>query len=71
MASLAAELGPVALRTPVLLASGTFGAGREGARFVELSQLGGIIVKSMTASPWKGKPTPRMCETPSGMRSST
>jgi len=67
MASLAAELGPVALRTPVLLASGTFGAGREGAQFVELSQLGGIIVKSMTASPWKGKPTPRMCETPSGM----
>lgn len=67
MASLAAELGPVALRSPVLLASGTFGAGREGERFVELSQLGGIIVKSMTATPWKGKPTPRMCETPSGM----
>lgn len=67
MASLAAELGPVALKSPVLLASGTFGAGREGAQFVELSQLGGIIVKSMTASPWKGKPTPRMCETPSGM----
>ena len=67
MASLATQLGPVALKGPVLLASGTFGAGREGAQFVELSQLGGIIVKSMTASPWKGKPTPRMCETPSGM----
>ncbi len=67
MASLTSELGPVALRSPVLLASGTFGAGREGAQFVELSGLGGIIVKSMTASPWKGKPTPRMCETPSGM----
>jgi dihydroorotate dehydrogenase (NAD+) catalytic subunit len=67
MASLAARLGPVALRSPVLLASGTFGAGREGAQFVELSQLGGIIVKSMTVRPWKGKPTPRMCETPSGM----
>ena len=67
MASLTSELGPVALRSPVLLASGTFGAGREGAQFVELSRLGGIIVKSMTASPWKGKPTPRMCETPSGM----
>jgi dihydroorotate dehydrogenase (NAD+) catalytic subunit len=67
MASLTSELGSVALRSPVLVASGTFGAGREGAQFVELSQLGGIIVKSMTASPWKGKPTPRMCETPSGM----
>jgi dihydroorotate dehydrogenase (NAD+) catalytic subunit len=29
--------------------------------------VGGIIVKSMTSVPWKGKPTPRMCETPSGM----
>jgi dihydroorotate dehydrogenase (NAD+) catalytic subunit len=67
MASLTSELGSVALRSPVLVASGTFGAGREGAQFVELSRLGGIIVKSMTASPWKGKPTPRMCETPSGM----
>jgi dihydroorotate dehydrogenase (NAD+) catalytic subunit len=67
MPTLEARLGPVTLKNPVLLASGTFGAGREGARFLELSEVGGIIVKSMTASPWKGKATPRMCETPSGM----
>jgi dihydroorotate dehydrogenase (NAD+) catalytic subunit len=57
----------VPLATPVLAASGTYGAGREAAQFVDLSDLGGIIVKSMTANPWAGKPTPRMCETPSGM----
>ena len=61
------NLGPLELDNPVLVASGTFGAGREGSAFIDLSKLGGIIVKSMTIAPWKGKPTPRMCETPSGM----
>ena len=61
------SLGPVELTNPVLVASGTFGSGREGAAFFDLSHLGGIIVKSMTAVPWKGKPTPRMAETPGGM----
>ncbi|MFN2389800.1 MAG: dihydroorotate dehydrogenase [Actinomycetota bacterium] len=60
-------LAGVELANPVLVASGTFGAGREGSAFVDLSKLGGVIVKSMTITPWKGKPTPRMCETPSGM----
>lgn len=64
---LSAKLGPLELRNPVLVASGTFGAGREGGHFVDLAKLGGIIVKSMTPVPWKGRPTPRMCETPSGM----
>ena len=67
MADLKTILGGIELLNPVLVASGTFGAGREGAAFVDLHQMGGIIVKSMTVSPWKGKPTPRMCETPSGM----
>jgi dihydroorotate dehydrogenase (NAD+) catalytic subunit len=64
---LTTKVGSIELNTPVLLASGTFGAGREGSAFIDLSTVGGIIVKSMTAVPWKGKPTPRMCETPSGM----
>ena len=66
-ANLTTTLGALELSNPVLVASGTFGAGREGTAFVDLSKLGGIIVKSMTLVPWKGKPTPRMCETPSGM----
>ena len=62
-----ATLGAIELSTPVLVASGTFGAGREASAFVDLEKIGGIIVKSMTSTPWRGKPTPRMCETPSGM----
>src|SRR5688572_30760074 len=65
--SLRTSLGSLELSNPVLVASGTFGSGREGSAIVDLSQLGGIIVKSMTVVPWKGKPTPRMAETPSGM----
>ena len=61
------KLGALELSNPVLVASGTFGAGREASSFLDLGDIGGIIVKSMTLSPWKGKPTPRMCETPSGM----
>jgi dihydroorotate dehydrogenase (NAD+) catalytic subunit len=60
-------VGGLELSTPVLVASGTFGSGREATSFVDLSKLGGVIVKSMTLTPWKGRPTPRMCETPSGM----
>lgn len=65
--TLSTKLGGLELESPVLVASGTFGSGREGAEFIDLARLGGIIVKSMTITPWKGKPTPRMCETPSGM----
>lgn len=61
------QLGALELRNPILVASGTFGMGREASAFVDLSKLGGVIVKSMTLTAWKGQPTPRMCETPSGM----
>jgi dihydroorotate dehydrogenase (NAD+) catalytic subunit len=64
---LSIKLGALSLTNPVLVASGTFGAGREASAFVDITRLGGVIVKSMTLVPWKGKPTPRMCETPSGM----
>lgn len=67
MSDTAITLGPIELASPILVASGTFGSGREASAFVDVSQLGGIIVKSMTLTPWRGKPPPRMCETPSGM----
>ena len=66
-ADLTSQLGPIELANPVLAASGTLGMGREASAFVDLQKVGGVIVKSMTLAPWKGKPTPRMCETPSGM----
>src|SRR5918996_2954838 len=67
---LTVKLGALELKTPVLAASGTYGAGREAEAFVDLSRIGGIIVKSMTLVPWRGKPTPRMAETPAGMLNS-
>lgn len=55
------------LRTPVMTASGTFGYGEEYTDFVDMSQLGGIIVKGTTLNPRQGNPYPRMAETASGM----
>lgn len=55
------------LRNPVMTASGTFGYGEEYTDFVDLAQLGGIIVKGTTLNPRQGNPYPRMAETPSGM----
>lgn len=67
LTDLSVTLGSLELKNPVLVASGTYGAGREGAEFIDLASLGGLIVKSMTLAAWRGKPPPRMCETPSGM----
>jgi dihydroorotate dehydrogenase (NAD+) catalytic subunit len=61
------ELGGIALRNPVLTASGTFGYGTEFAPFVDLTRLGGIVAKSLTLEPRSGNPPPRIAETPAGM----
>ena len=50
-----------------MTASGTFGYGEEYADFVDLSELGGIIVKGTTLHHREGNPYPRMAETPMGM----
>ena len=57
----------LSLKNPVLTASGTFGYGEEFADFIDLSRLGGIIVKGTTGSQREGNAYPRMAETPSGM----
>lgn len=67
MVNLTVDLGGLRLKNPVLTASGTFGYGHEYADFMDLSALGGIIVKGTTAEPRQGNPYPRMAETPSGM----
>ena len=61
------KIGNLALRNPVLTASGTFGYGTEYADFVDFNRLGGIIVKGTTLRHREGNPYPRMAETPSGM----
>jgi dihydroorotate dehydrogenase (NAD+) catalytic subunit len=57
----------VRLRNPILGASGTFGYGVEFAHLVDLSGLGGLVVKGLSREPMEGAPAPRLCETPSGM----
>lgn len=55
------------MRTPVLAASGTFGFGEEFADFVDLSRLGGVMVKGTTLNPRRGNEGVRIAETPQGM----
>lgn len=67
MADLSVNIGRLSMKNPVMTASGTFGYGLEFADFIDLSRLGGIIVKGTTLKPREGNPYPRMAETPSGM----
>lgn len=67
MAELNVSLKGLELKNPVLTASGTFGYGTEFQDFLELSALGGFIVKGTTLHPREGNPYPRMAETSSGM----
>ena len=63
----AVDLGGIALRNPVLTASGTFGYGTEFAPFLDLRRIGGFVAKSLTLEPRVGNPPPRIAEVPSGM----
>ena len=67
MADLSVKIGNLRLKNPVMTASGTFGYGLEYADFVNLADLGGIIVKGTTLNPREGNPYPRMAETAQGM----
>ena len=67
MADLNISLKELELKNPVLTASGTFGYGEEFADFMDITRIGGIIVKGTTLHKREGNPYPRMAETPSGM----
>ena len=67
MANLNVKINDLSLKNPVMTASGTFGYGLEFADFIDLSQLGGIIVKGTTLHAREGNDYPRMAETASGM----
>ncbi len=67
MADLKTNIGNLILKNPVMTASGTFGYGEEFEDFIDISLLGGIIVKGTTLNHREGNPYPRMAETPSGM----
>jgi dihydroorotate dehydrogenase (NAD+) catalytic subunit len=67
---LATSLCGIALRNPVLAASGTFGYGLEFERLLDLNALGGLVVKGLSREPMEGNPPPRIWEAEAGMLNS-
>lgn len=72
MPDLSLEIGrgrkqSLALKNPVMAASGTFGYGVEYARLWDVQRLGALISKGITVRPRQGNPPPRIWETPAGM----
>lgn len=67
MVDLKVKLNKLQLKNPVMTASGTFGYGTEYSDFIDISRIGGIIVKGTTIRERQGNPYPRMAETPSGI----
>lgn len=64
---LATDLCGIKMKTPILTGSGTFGFGEEFAEFVDLSSIGGVVVKGTTLKPRRGNDGVRITETPAGM----
>lgn len=60
----------ISMKNPVVVASGTYGFGREYGQFYDLSELGGICCKGLTLAPGEGNPPPRVAETPMGILNS-
>src|SRR5579862_342204 len=67
---LATSLCGIPLKTPVLAASGTYAYGVELKELVDLSALGGIVVKGLSKEPMDGNAPPRLWETRAGMMNS-
>ena len=64
---LSVSLAGIALKNPVIGASGTFGYGIEFEDVVHLGRLGGLVVKGLSREPMAGNPPPRLYETAAGM----
>jgi len=62
-----ARVGSIRLRNPVMTASGTSGHGAELGAYLDLSELGAVVVKSVSAEAWPGNPAPRVHPLPGGI----
>src|SRR5437764_8312913 len=67
---MAVRVGGVDLPNPIMLASGTAGHGAELGKYMDLSELGAVVVKSLSPDPWAGNPAPRVTELGAGMLNS-
>jgi dihydroorotate dehydrogenase (NAD+) catalytic subunit len=61
------ELAGLTLPSPVLVASGCGGTGRELAAYGDLAALGGFVTRSISVTARPGGTMPRIVETPSGL----
>ena len=64
---LSVRIGNLQLDVPTLMGSGCYGSGEEFSPFVDLSRIGGVVLKSVTRAPRLGNQTPRLVHTPAGM----
>jgi dihydroorotate dehydrogenase (NAD+) catalytic subunit len=64
------NLAGMVMKSPIVVASGTYGFGREYGQFYDIDELGGICCKGLTLNPREGNPPPRIAETPMGILNS-
>ncbi|MBM3254339.1 MAG: dihydroorotate dehydrogenase, partial [Candidatus Omnitrophica bacterium] len=67
---LSVKIGKLILKNPVLVASGTFGYGKEYKDLIGINKLGAFVTKTITLKPREGNLPPRIVETPSGILNS-
>lgn len=70
MIDMRCEIAGITFRNPVVMASGTFGFGREYGKLYDINILGGLSGKGLTLHPKEGNNGVRVCETASGMLNS-
>ena len=64
---LAVDIGGIRMKNPVMVASGTFGYGEDYADYVDLNELGAVVVKGIRMEPTPGNEPPRMVEVYGGL----
>ncbi len=67
---LGVKIGNKLLKSPICVASGTFGYGSEYETLVDFNSIGAIFTKAVTIKPRPGNNIPRIVETPSGILNS-
>lgn len=70
MANMSVNIAGVEWKNPVTTGSGTFGFGREYSEYFDLSELGAVCLKALSAVPRLGNPSPRIAETEKGILNS-
>lgn len=70
MTDLSCSLAGVTFKNPIVMASGTFGFGKEYGAIYDINKLGGLSGKGLTLHPKAGNDGVRVAETASGMLNS-